>query len=282
MKIWILGADGQLGRTLASLCQRDQIPFVASKKNEADVTSLESLQTFVKQQSISHVINCAAYTNVDQAETEPHLAYDVNAKGPENLAILGNEFDFKVIHISTDYVFDGSKRSPYVEEDVCHPLSIYGKSKNEGEKRLFDQYKEALVVRTSWIFGFQGKNFVSSILDQLKTKEKIYADDNQISSPTYNCDLAKVLLDLRDQTGIIHFSQQEALTRYQIACDFFNLAKELGMEMRCQKITALSSSHSQGVRPKYSVLGSSKLKIKPREWKSVLREYIAEQCLNVC
>lgn len=279
MKVWILGAAGQLGIALIDRCQCENIPFVASKKSDIDVTNLEAMKEFADKKKFTHVINCAAYTDVDSAEKNQRSAYAVNAEGPENIGIVARENGMHAIHVSTDYVFDGEKTDAYLETDQPNPLGVYGKSKWEGEERLFDQFQTACVVRTSWIFGYEGKNFISSLLSRLIGEEEIQAIEDQVNRATYSRDLASALLDLSCHSGLFHFANGEPLTRYQIAQDFYKEAKRRSIPLKCQTILPISSKTfpSLSPRPRASVLDTEKvtrtLGRKPRLWETILQEY---------
>lgn len=275
MKIWILGAGGQLGRAVMEVCSKEHIPFIASTRSEVDITNLEQLKVAGEAIEPTHIINCAAYTDVDGAEKNHAGAFAVNALGAENMGIIGREQGIKVVHVSTDYVFGGDKETPYVETDRANPLGIYGKSKYEGELRLLDQLGSACIVRTSWVFGHRGKNFISQVLSMLQKQDHIQAVDDQINRATYNRDLAKALLDLSCHSGVFHFANGEPLSRYQIVQDFYSLAQKRNLPVKCQKISPIASIPS--FRPKYSVLDTKKVELvlgrKPRVWETVLGEY---------
>lgn len=276
MKIWILGAGGQLGSALIEHCRKEKIPYAASKRADVDITDLEQLKVRGELTRATHLINCAAYTDVDGAEKNSHVAFAVNAIGAENAGIAARELGMKMVHVSTDYVFGGEKETPYLETDRPSPLGIYGKSKWEGEQRLLDQFGTACIVRTSWIFGHLGKNFISSIWQKLQNEEHIQAVDDQINRATYNRDLARALLDLSCHSGIFHFANGEPLSRYQIVKDFYTLARDRNLPVKCQKISPIASA-PLSFRPKYSVLDTRKVSLvlgrKPRLWETVLGEY---------
>lgn len=275
MKVWILGAGGQLGNALKRHCEEQKIPFAASARAQADVTDLDQLQRQAQRIAPTHIINCAAYTDVDGAEKNGSAAYAVNAVGAENVGIIGREMGIKVVHVSTDYVFAGDKTSPYLETDRPNPLGVYGKSKWEGEERLLEQLGTACIVRTSWIFGQSGKNFISKALEMLQTKEQIQATCDQINRATYNRDLAGALLDLSCHSGIFHFANGLPMSRFQIIKDFYELALKRNVPVKCQKISPIGSDDP--IRPKYSALGTKKVELvlgrKPRVWETVLGDY---------
>lgn len=279
MKIWILGAAGQLGKALSDQCSSAEIAFHPSGKEEGDVTDLEKLHRVAQGGSWTHIINCAAYTDVDRAEKDVKRAFAVNADGPENLGIVAKEHGIQVVHVSTDYVFDGEKRTPYLETDRPNPLGVYGKSKLEGEERLLEQFPSACIVRTSWIFGHRGKNFISTLLEKLQTKERVEAVDDQINKATYDRDLAKALLHLCSHSGLFHYANSKPMSRFAIAKDFYAEGKKRGLSMKCQKIIPISADAYPALspRPKFSALSTEKvsrvLGRKPLLWETVLEDY---------
>lgn len=286
MKVWILGAGGQLGSALIDASHSARVPCVSSKRSDLDITDLDALRFACERIAPTHIINCAAYTDVDRAEVEEEAAYAVNATGPANLGILATEFPVKVVHVSTDYVFDGEKREPYEESDPTRPINVYGKSKLEGELQLFEHFPTACVVRTSWIFGRSGRNFISSVLSMLQQKTHIEAVDDQVNRATYNRDLAMALLDLSAHSGLFHFANSEPISRYQIVQDFFEKGKELGLPIKCQKISPVSSEgfSPPAPRPAYSVLSTKKVEgvlgRKPRVWNTILGDYFEHAIKN--
>ncbi|NGX27530.1 MAG: dTDP-4-dehydrorhamnose reductase [Chlamydiae bacterium] len=279
MKVWILGAGGQLGGALVDRCEVLGISFLASKREEADITDLELLKRKAEKSHCTHIINCAAYTDVDGAERESQRAFAINATGSENVGIVARENGMRLVHVSTDYVFDGEKDVPYHEKDRPNPLGVYGKSKWEGEERVLEQLSSACIVRTSWIFGHEGKNFISSLLSKLQEQDHIQAVHDQMNRATYNRDLAGALVDLSCHSGIFHFANEGAISRYKIAKDFFQEAASRGIPLKCQKISPVSMNAFPNVspRPIYSVLDTKKVSLalgrKPRMWETILKEY---------
>ena len=279
MKIWILGANGQIGKALSEHCKANHIFFHSSIKEEIDITDLEKLKRACSQIKPTHLINCAAYTDVDGAEKNHSQAFAVNARGPENLAYVAIENGLQLVHLSTDYVFDGEKGAAYVETDSPSPLGIYGKSKWEGELRIVDRLPSSCIVRTSWVFGNGGKNFISGLLSKFKTQEYLKAVEDQINRATYSGDLAKALIALCNQSGIFHFANSPPLSRYQIAKDFLKEAVMRNLQINCKKVIPISSKSFPALspRPKSSVLETEKvarvLGIKPSLWETVIIEY---------
>ena len=160
-----------LGRALIGKCEKKKIKYVSSSRHQADITNLESLKRFADKSGPTHIVNCAAYTDVDGAEKFPESAFHLNVQGPENLANLAKEINAKLTHISTNFVFDGLKNAPYLETDICNPLAIYAQTKWEGEQRVLSAFPSVCIIRTSWLFGKGGNNFISSLIHLLKNQQ---------------------------------------------------------------------------------------------------------------
>jgi len=280
VKIWILGAGGLLGKALIDQCSAQHIPFIASTRAEADITVLEKLRKVAEGAHCTHIINCAAYTNVDQAEKESRIAHQINATGAEQVAMVAKEHGMQLIHVSTDYVFDGEKGTPYTETDAPNPINVYGKSKWEGEQRVVAQFPSACIVRTSWVFGREGTSFISSVIKWLREKDAIQAVEDQVGRATYNKDLVAALLELNCHSGLFHFANGGILSRFQIANDFHKEATLRGLPLRCQEILPVSHTlyPTPSKRPIFSALDTSKvtqaLGRPPRHWETVLKEYL--------
>jgi dTDP-4-dehydrorhamnose reductase len=280
MKVWIVGSQGLVGSTLHQLCREKKIACVATSKQEADVSDLEALRRKAAEIEPTHIVNCAAYTDVDGAENNFDAAYLVNTFGAENLGLLAKEFHCKLVHLSTDYVFDGEKREPYLEQDECRPLGVYAKSKHEGELRLLEVCPKACVIRSSWLFGVKGKNFISSMLSIMQKTEVVKVVADQKGRPTYCRDLAEAVLDLLCHSGIFHFANDGELSRFEMAQDIYTEARALGIEMVCRSIVPVPSSEfpTRAKRPIYSVLHTGKVErvlgVRPRTWNETLKEYL--------
>ena len=188
--ILITGANGQLGYDFQRLFDELKEEYIATDRDDLDITDIEKVREFVKDKNITLIINCAAYNNVDKAEDEPELCKKLNTYAPRDLAIVAKEIGADYITYSTDFVFDGEKKAPYTEEDIPNPLSIYGKSKYEGEKEVFKVKPDSFVVRTSWVFGIANNNFNKQVISWSKSRDELSIVDDQISSPTYSKDLA--------------------------------------------------------------------------------------------
>ncbi|WP_294725196.1 dTDP-4-dehydrorhamnose reductase [uncultured Fusobacterium sp.] len=214
--ILITGAKGQLGYDFQRLFDEIKEEYIATDKDELDITNIEKVREFVKDKNITLIINCAAYNNVDKAEDEPEICKKLNTYAPRDLAIVAKEIGAEYITYSTDFVFDGEKKSPYTEEDTPNPLSVYGKSKYEGEKEVFKVKPDSFVVRTSWVFGIANNNFNKQVINWSKNKDELSIVDDQISSPTYSKDLAYYSWELikTKKYGLYHLSNDGEASKY--------------------------------------------------------------------
>ena len=214
--ILITGANGQLGYDFQRLFDELKEEYIATDRDDLDITDIEKVREFVKDKNITLIINCAAYNNVDKAEDEPELCKKLNTYAPRDLAIVAKEIGADYITYSTDFVFDGEKKVPYTEEDIPNPLSIYGKSKYEGEKEVFKVKPDSFVVRTSWVFGIANNNFNKQVINWRKSKDELSIVDDQISSPTYSKDLAYYSWELikTKKYGLYHLSNTGEASKY--------------------------------------------------------------------
>lgn len=214
--ILITGANGQLGYDYQRLFDEIKEEYIATDRDDLDITDIEKVREYVKDKNITLIINCAAYNNVDKAEDEPELCKKLNTYAPRDLAIVAKEIGADYITYSTDFVFDGEKKTPYTEEDSPKPLSVYGKSKYEGEKEVFKVKEDSFVVRTSWVFGIANNNFNKQVINWSKSKDELSIVDDQISSPTYSKDLAYYSWELikTKKYGLYHLSNDGEASKY--------------------------------------------------------------------
>jgi dTDP-4-dehydrorhamnose reductase len=279
-KIWICGASGMLGSHFTRLLAQRKISFIANDSQQIDILQLDTVSDFVRTQKISHIINCAAYTQVDQAETEQKQAYLVNAIGPHNLGIAGRRHGARVVHFSTDYVFDGKGRAPYTEEHTCTPAGAYGMSKLAGEMKLLDEHQHSCIIRTSWLFGLPGKNFVETMLRLMQEKEQLRVVSDQVGRPTYCQDLAETVLDLLDEEGVFHFANAFETSWYQFAKEIYRQGKELNYHLKSCTIEPIATRDypTPAKRPNYSTLSTKKIEqhlgLIPRPWQEALSDYL--------
>lgn len=208
MKVLLLGSNGQVGWEIARQAESSPFQLIALDRKHLDLTRPQDFQDAVKYHAPQMIINAAAYTAVDQAEQEPELAYAVNRDAPAELAQLCHTAGIPLIHISTDYVFDGEKTQPYGEEDPVNPLGVYGKSKWEGEEAVRTRLEKHIILRTSWVFGVHGNNFVKTILKLAEQRDELRIVADQNGCPTYAGDIAEVILSLCRR-----YRQDQSLTR---------------------------------------------------------------------
>jgi dTDP-4-dehydrorhamnose reductase len=263
----VTGASGQLGSEIRDLVY--EIPnqvgnddFHFTDKTELDITDQNKLRTFILENNIDTIINCAAYTAVDKAESEQKLADKVNHLAVKNLAMLSNEFGIKLIHISTDYVFDGTNFKPYTEDDTTNPQSVYGKTKLDGEKAILEfNLKNSIIIRTSWVYSYYGANFVKTMLRLGKEKESLGVIFDQVGTPTYAKDLAKAIVDILPQIDnkkveIYNYSNEGVLSWYDFAKEIMKMAK---LDCKIKPIETIEYP-TPAKRPHYSLLNKSKIK----------------------
>ena len=260
--VLVTGSNGQLASCIKYLeKQYKNLKLIYTYYQELDICDLNQLNTFFKSNSkIHYCINCAAYTAVDKAETDVDKAYEINAQGAKNLAIVCREFDVVLIHISTDFVFDGQKTAPYNEADIPNPISVYGASKLKGEVEIQKTVKEYFIIRTSWLYSEYGTNFMKTMLRLAETRDEINVVSDQIGTPTYGGDLAKVILTIINSKstgfGLYHYSNEGVTSWYDFAKAIFE-ASNLKIKTNPIKSAAYPTPAK---RPAYSVLDKTKIK----------------------
>ncbi len=276
MKILIVGYKGMLGSDLFEMCKNNKFDVVGLDVENLDITNLNETKEKIKEINPDVVINCAAYTNVDGCEENVDLAYKVNGLGARNLAIATNEINAKLVHISTDYVFDGEGNEDLKEYDLVNPLSIYGKSKLMGEEMIKSFNNKYFILRTQWLYGKNGNNFVETMLKLSKERDTLMVVDDQIGSPTFTKDLCKAILEVikTENYGIYHVSNSGQSSWYQFAKDIFELSN-IDINLKpCTTEQFPRPAH----RPKYSVMDNSMLRINGfselRNYKEALKEYL--------
>ena len=279
-KIWVCGALGMLGSHFTRLLDKGKIAFVANDCQDIDITDLNQVSDFVRTQKITHIINCAAYTQVDKAEIEQKRAYLVNAVGPHHLGIAGRRHGARVLHFSTDYVFDGKGRTPYSEDHYCTPTGAYGMSKLAGEIKLLDEHSHACIIRTSWLFGLPGKNFVETMLRLMNEKEQLSVVYDQTGRPTYCQDLAEAALELLDAEGVFHFANAFETSWFQFAKEIHRQALKLNFPLKVSNIEPIPTHEypTPAQRPTYSTLSTKKIEEHlgrfPRPWQEALYDFL--------
>ena len=249
----ITGSHGQLGTELAKLLPEAVLTDVA----ELDITNEKAVTDFVKLHKIDVIINCAAYTAVDKAEDDEEIAYKINVTGPENLAKTG----CKIVHISTDYVFDGTGHRPYTPDDEPKPISAYGRTKLAGEQAVLKYATESVIIRTAWMYSPYGNNFVKTMRRLGTEKESLNVVCDQIGTPTCAEDLAKTIVKIvpqinKETAGVYHFTNEGVCSWYDFAHEIMTLSG-----LNCKISPILSAEYpTKAVRPFYSVLDKNKIK----------------------
>jgi dTDP-4-dehydrorhamnose reductase len=277
MKILVTGSNGLLGTNiLPDLSQ--QFEIVAATEDQWDILDRKLGEEIIRTHQPDVLINLAAITNVDGCEDAAEPAYRVNVEGAGILADICAEYNIKLVHFSTDYVFDGTSTRPYREEDAPNPLSVYGHSKFLGEKRVLESHPSSLILRTEWIYGRGGENFITKITKIAREMGRAEVVDDQTGSPTYARDLAvpiKVLIT-QAKSGIYHVTNGEACTWFQFAKEIFSV---LRIDVPCLPVSS-TRIQRKARRPAYSVLDCSKLRnetgVSMRPWREALRHYLAE------
>ena len=279
MRILVTGSNGQLGSEMVALQpQETHHQWFNLDINELDITDKNAVEQFVVNNKIDGIINCAAYTNVDKAEEDVALCYKVNRDAPQYLAQAIEKVGGFIIHISTDYVFDGTNNIPYTEQDKPNPVTIYGKSKIEGEQYVCESCKQHIIIRTAWVYSSYGKNFVKIMIKLGEEKPSLGVIFDQIGSPTYARDLAKAIITIVNQgiiPGIYNFSNEGVISWY----DFTKHIHQLANITSCKVAPIHTADYpTLAQRPHFSVLDKTKIKntynIEIPYWRDSLEECI--------
>ena len=274
-KIWITGAEGHIGTALIDLLEGVEYQLLPTDIEEVDITKIDEVTQFVHVNRPDVVINCAGLTDVQECENNVDEAYRVNAIGVRNVALAANEVNAKVIQISTDDVFDKESRIPYNEFDNVHPRTIYGKSKEAGEKILTQLLNRFVIIRSSWIYGI-GRDFVDEVLHNVGQGKTMEVPNNQYAAPTSAKELAKVIRHFIDneEYGLYHVVCPGSCSRYEFARTILEYSGKAG-ELDLYPVVIEDSA-----RPTYSVLDNMMLRLtgieEPKEWKTALKEYLDE------
>jgi dTDP-4-dehydrorhamnose reductase len=276
--VLVTGGNGQLASCIKDIESNYlDLKFIYKNASELDITDQEQIKILFESNKIDWCINCAAYTAVDKAESESELAFKINAEGAKFLAEASRKHKVKLIHISTDFVFNGNKTNPYTEQDTPNPINVYGASKLEGEKHIESILKAHYIIRTSWLYSKHSNNFVKTMLKLSLDRDELSVVNDQIGSPTHALDLAHTILKIIDKDnnafGLYHFSNQGDISWYQFATTIFNVFN--------RKINVHSIPSGQfntlAKRPRYSVLDSNKItakfQIDIKGWKTALIEF---------
>lgn len=277
MKILVTGVRGQLGYDVVKELNSREIETVGVDIEEMDITDGASVDRVIREAAPDAVIHCAAYTAVDAAEEHEEICRRVNADGPRNIALVCRALDIPMVHISTDYVFDGSGRNFWTPEDEKNPQSVYGRTKYEGELAVQELLEKYFIVRIAWSFGINGKNFVKTMLNLSKNHDTVRVVNDQFGSPTYTYDLAKLLADMvvTEKYGVYHATNEGVCSWYEFACAIF---EEAGIEMKVVPVSTEEYGASAN-RPANSRMSKEKLTEcgfrRLPDWRDALRRYIA-------
>ncbi|WCN38100.1 dTDP-4-dehydrorhamnose reductase [Aneurinibacillus uraniidurans] len=279
VKVLVTGGNGQLGTDVALLLKRHSYDVYAYGRDRLDITNQSQVQDVVRQIQPDVIIHTAAYTKVDQAETDSDMAYLVNAVGTRNIAVEAERYQAKLIYISTDYVFDGTADTPYSEFASVNPVSMYGKSKWAGEEFVRQLCSRFFIVRTSWVYGKHGHNFVKTMLRLAETRNELRVVHDQIGSPTYTVDLALFLLQLlqTEAYGTYHASNSGVCSWYEFACAIF---EEAGLSHIQVHPIPTAEYPLPAPRPAYSVLDHMMIRLQNmsdlRHWREGLQSFLKE------
>jgi len=297
--IWLIGCKGMLGTEISLLFEKSGISFISTDR-EVDITDLNALDNFAKDKGIKWIINCAAYTAVDKAEDDVDICRSLNTFGAANIAACAKKIGATLIHLSTDYVFDGkgiisnetSSLRPYIEDDKTNPTGVYGLTKRDGEITVMENNPNFYIIRTAWLYGKYGKNFVATMINLMNDKDEIKVVDDQRGSPTWAFDLASLILLLINNVdsskkipyGIYHYTNEGNISWYDFAKEIYAQGKNMGLiKKNCSIVPITSDAFLAKVkRPAYSVLDKDKiktaLKISIPSWDESLKEFL--KCLE--
>jgi len=281
--IWIVGSEGMLGRELSALAEAAGAPFIGTDR-DVDITDPSSVQRFVSGRDIAAVMNCAAYTAVDAAEDDVEAAERLNARAPGHLAHAAAAAGARLIQVSTDYVFAGDRDEPLAEDEPAHPIGVYGRTKREGEEAVLASGCAYDIIRTAWLYGVHGRNFVSMMIRLMNERSELRVVDDQIGSPTWARDLAGLLLHLamnpQRPSGIYHYSNEGRTSWYGFAAAILEEARERRLVTGDVSIRPCSSDEypTRAQRPTFSLLDKDRVRRTfdwaVPHWRDSLRSYL--------
>lgn len=281
-KILVTGANGQLGNELRRLCKNyPGLEFIFTDVDMLDITNPDAVSVFMEASKPAIVVNCAAYTDVDGAEDNVKVARKINALAPQVLAAACAMQNAFLIHISTDYVFDGNTSKPYAEDDNTNPINVYGSSKLEGEEKIRTVFDDYVIIRTSWLYSEYGHNFMRKIIDLGKENDELKVVNDQFGSPTYARDLANTIIDIIIKSilnpqaylpGVYHYANQGSCSWYEFAQEIFKL-----QDIQCKLIPVSTEEFpTKAKRPQFSVLDTTRVResfgIGIPNWRDSLKE----------
>ena len=278
-KIWICGAKGQIGQAINEIIDKLEFKVLDTDIDDLDITDTDEVLRFGEMNRPDIIINCAGLTNIEECENDISKAYKVNALGARNLSIIARKLEAKLVHISTDDVFDGQSKKPYTEFDDTNPLTVYGRSKRAGENYVKEFTHKHFVIRSNWVYGHGGHNFVNRVLAAAEAGNGLSVASDQFGSPTSAKDLAKMIMYLisTNEYGTYHVTCRGVCSRYEFAQEILKLA---GKDIELRAVPTEQSDLS-AVRPPYAVLDNFILRIievyDMPDWKESLKEYMDER-----
>lgn len=283
--IWLIGARGMLGQQIGQALRRRNTNVVATDQ-DVDITDFDALHDFARSRSFRWIINCAAYTAVDQAESEPNKTRQINVEGSANIARIAHQLGATLVHFSTDFIFDGQQQQPYRETDPPNPLSVYGQTKLDSEIEIQKNHDAYLVIRISWLYGIFGSNFVKTMVRLCAEKDQLTVVSDQIGAPTYAAPLATQIVDivLADQQayGIYHYADDASISWYDFAVAIQEFAFQSGYLRRIIPIRPIVSAEypTAAKRPPFSVLDTTKIQtvlgFRVYDWRDNLAAFFHE------
>ena len=283
MRVLLIGSNGQLGNDFRKLFDKKNIEYTATDYKELNIVNGTDLEKFFKENgNFTHIINCAAYNDVDKAENEIEQCFKVNDEAPLIISRYAKKMEAIFVTYSTDFIFDGRKKSPYLEEDIISPLSVYGKSKSNMEEKILKEYKKILVIRTSWLFGVGGNNFNKQIINWSKLRDSLNIVDDQVSAPTYSADLAEFSWKLikTEKYGLYHITNSGEASKYDQAK---YVLEKIGWEGKLNRAKTVDFN-LPAKRPEYSKLSSEKVEKllgeKIPTWQSGIDRFLEEMKEN--
>jgi dTDP-4-dehydrorhamnose reductase len=283
VKIWVVAKDGLVGKEMCKFLKEKGVSYFGTGRKEGDICNPTLLEEVYQKEKPTHIINCSANVHVDKAEMEEAgLAYDINVLGVMNLAELAKKHKIHLVHISTDYVFDGEMERDYLENDPVSPINVYGRTKQEGEEKMLKIYPKACSIRTASLYGSAKPGLVFFILKGLQEESKMQHISDQISNPTYVKDLVRAIYDLKEESGIFHFVNKGAVSRVGLVEEIKRQAEKRGMKLKCKEIVGVTRCESKrpAIRPKRSALSTSKvekhLTFPIRTWQEAVSAYLDE------
>lgn len=277
MKVLVTGVKGQLGYDVVKELEKRGYQPIGVDRDEMDLMDNTAIRTFIMELKPEAIIHCAAYTAVDKAEEEVEVCYQINAESVKVIAECAKELDIKLIYISTDYVFDGTKEGEYTETDTPNPINVYGASKLKGEQYVQELLEKYYIVRISWVFGVNGNNFIKTMRRLGEQLEELNVIDDQVGSPTYTADLAPLLVDMMEteKYGIYHASNEGFCSWYEFAEEIF---QQSGIDVKVNPITT-DQYPTKAKRPMNSKMSKKKLQNKGfnllSSWEMALKDYLA-------